>query len=475
MSIGGFSITDSAIRFFSIDKGRPIKAAVSLPPGAIKNGQIQDREQVLFALRKIHALLPYPVKPTPVILTALPGQILAQSFTTPVFLDEAGLKDSLQLNLKTLSPWDPQATYYDAQPLSSADSGQLIFLGAFVKSDIVGPLIKILEEADFNPVAIEFPALSLSRLIKQWGIGLNFSENHLFLDLNDGGFAVGVLARGELHYSRSVAWETVSQGGDDPQGAIGRELQQAAAFYQTHFGGEPNALIFTPNIVTEFLLALQDRFKFKIKKLGLKSFGDLKPDWFSAVGAYLRGLVPRGEDVLVSLDSEGTESRYWHSFVAHFVSRWRNWVLIGLASTLLIFLGINTFLLRTENRLRNELADVARRSEVNDLKSFYDQAAYFNGLVELVKDIESQTLIRSAVVARLQELAGRAVVFDELSLSGANGIIVGRGDSELAVVDFKNRLAADRRFINVELPLSGIVTGPDKKALFTLSFQIALP
>ncbi len=482
MVIGGLNIADNSLHFISLQRGRLVKAAVSLAPNIFKNGVVQDREQLIYAFRKLHAQIPHLSEPVPIILTSFPANVLAQSFSIPGFLDQESIEESVKVNLEMLTPWDLRETYCDAQQLKGVSaSGQLDFLGAFVPAYLVDDLVNCLSEANFNAVAVEFPALSLSRLVRQWGTGLDFTNNYLLLDLAEEGFVLCILIGGDPYFSRFVAWETVFEERDDHREAILKEVRQTLDYYSNRFGGELKNLIVTPNISTEFLSIIQQAFKFKIKKLGLKMFPDLKPMWFSALGAHLRGLMPRSDDVLVSLSAVGTELQYFRSFISHFIAKWRNWILGGLAGILFVFLIADNILLRVEQSLKSELQETLSRQAVEDLALHEERAVHFNQLVSRAQFLEERIFHWSPSLARLNNLAGPAVIFDKISVTADrispeeiqyNVVILGRGDSEVAIIDFKNKLLNDPHFENVNLPLSSIVTGTDKKAVFTLNFQV---
>ncbi|MEK9186470.1 MAG: hypothetical protein AAB885_02675, partial [Patescibacteria group bacterium] len=268
---------------------------------------------------------------------------------------------------------------------------------------------------------------------------------------------------------------------DDAWQAVIRELKQATAFYSSRFGGEVKSLIVTPNITTDLLLAIQEHFKFHIKKLGLKFLPELKTDWFPALGAHLRGVMPRSKDGLVSLLSVGTEEQYFSSFISHFISKWRNIALAVLGAALVLFVIFDNILLGTERNLDARIKTTASRVEVEELKVLEERARYFNQLAEQAKILEEQSVSWSPLLLKLNNLSGAKIIFDKLSLSADkvspeeinyNGIIIGRGDNEIAIIDFKNRLLSEKNIANVNLPLSSIITGADKKAAFTLNFQI---
>lgn len=473
MSIGGLHVSDSAIRYVNVKNGRLVKAAIALPPGVVKNGALRDRDQFLYSLRKLRALIGYG-KILPVVITALESEVFVQPFSIPALSEEKNLKEATELNLKALAPRDTRDLYYDAQRLEGGLTSQLDFLGAFVSSALVDNFLGVLMEAGFEVIAVEFPALSLARLARQQGAGLDFISDHLFIDLSDEGFTTMALTKGQLYLSRFISWQSIQDEGDRPQDVIVREVKQTFELYRLRFGGLPKTLIASPNVRPEFIEIFMGQLPgLAIVNLALVLYPNVNAVWHPALGAYLRGLVPRSLDTLVSLASIGTETAYWRSYLSHLVSRWRNIVIGSLAIALAGFLLLNNYLLRVTRTIDSQSAIVGESASAKELSFYQDRAREFNASVDLAKAIDGQVISLAPILLRLETLAGKSIVFSEVSLSPTRGTIIGRGDSEPQIVDFKNRLAADTaNFAEVNLPLSDIVIGQDKKAVFTLNFRI---
>src|SRR3990167_4899887 len=130
--VGGLEINDLNLRFAYIKKGNVFSTSVKLEPETIKDGKIQDRQNFLKALNKLHSQISsYSRKKICVIATIPDNNVYAQIFNLPESA-EAQLEEAAKLNLQMISPIDFERAYSDWQAVGKSRENGFEILGAFI-------------------------------------------------------------------------------------------------------------------------------------------------------------------------------------------------------------------------------------------------------------------------------------------------------------------------------------------------------
>src|SRR3989344_3210925 len=162
--VGGLEIGETAIRFFEIKDGAVKKFGVGLEPGVVEDGRVKDRARLVNVLRGLKTTIGAAHVTMPVAVSLPSKNVYTQAFSIPV-LNEAGVEEAADLNLRMLSPIDIKTAYYDWQKLGDLQGGQKEeLLGAFTPKAVVDDFSCSLDAAGFMTVAVEFPALSVARV-----------------------------------------------------------------------------------------------------------------------------------------------------------------------------------------------------------------------------------------------------------------------------------------------------------------------
>jgi len=475
--IGGLEIDDFAVRFVSFTGNKLRQAVVALPSGTVADGQVKNRAALIAALKSLHQRLSTRIQPLDVIVTASSANVYTQLFSLPASVSEKNLAESLKLNLEMLSPFDIKSAYYDAQRLG-ASNDQIDYLGAFINAMIVDQFLMALTAADFNVIAFEFPALSLSRLTRQFS-EINFYGSHVLINVGAEGIMFLVVARGQLYFHYFISWKTIkeekkSMSHSDIEAVTVRELRRLINFYQTKFGKPlDDIIILAPKMLLDLRQVIKENFAQKIYIPAIELFPQLSPVWYPAFGAAVRGLTPRSEDNFISLMASGTEEQYLQSRILHFISLWRNVAIIALGFLLIAFLTADSVLMNTSRSLKEELLSKLARSDVQEVEQLQKQAQDFNRQIALMAGLKDKTANWSPLFEQLNRLMGSEVVLQRVYIDPQKRVVLsGRTKSESEAVNFKNRLLQEKNFDKVVLPLSSLQAHKDGTVSFTLTFEI---
>lgn len=481
LPIGGLEISDSALRYLRADGQNLVTFSVRLPLGIITEGTIKDRNNLLVAFQQLHSRIDKnPGTILPVIVSLPAAAVYTQSFTVPL-LGEEETAEAAALNLQMISPIEQLETaYYSWQKLGQRKGSvnQQDILGAFVSRSFVDDLNAVLKEANFYPAAFEFPALAIARLFKILGDQAQgvFMAVNVFTD----GLDFLLIQDGDLYFSYFRSWRSIQ--GDSRQiklkyfqDAIKEEVQKVVNFAGSHFS-EPirAALLISQGLEKEIVEIIQSKFNFKIIPLRASQYPYLVPLWFTSLGAALRGAILRSEDNLISLAGKRAEQEYYQNQALAFIPLWRNFLAAALGVLLLAFVVSDAVLARINSGLQKQVNALAVLPENQEAAQLEEAARKFNNSVAGIKNIKSQSRNWSPFLEKIFELAGKGVFIDKTAVSalGAPVNLSGRGTSEKAILDFKNRLVAQPQLSDVTLRLTDIKPAGGGLFSFNLTFVI---
>lgn len=477
--IGGLQISDSALQFVLAEGERPLTAAFRLPPGVIKNGVIQNKQSFLELLRHLHKMIrPDGESERVRVIVSLPAELVyTQSFNVPN-IDPGLIEESARLNLQMISPLPPERVYLSWQLLSETPD-QYEFLGAVAERTVIDDFARLLREANFLPTAFELPSLSLSRLINRT---MTPSQRAvLTINISSDGLDLFVLRNGRLYFDHFRSWLSIQ--GENRQisrqafeAAVLEETQRVINFTLSRFKEQlSQTILIAPGFEKEIKDLLESRFGLTVSSLELRNFSSLGPSWFVALGAALRGLIERSRDQEISLSSLTSLEEFYQEQVIRFVVLWRNIILGTAFIFLVIFIGINIFLVNLEQRIEQQLAGFRTQPVIQELEQLQAEVSEFNRLVGLVETVKGSEFRWGPFLAQLQNIAGRSrVSFDQIFINSPDRpiSIAARAPSSVLAIEFKNNLAKESNFANVDLPLTSVVTLEDNSISFSVSFSL---
>ena len=481
--IGGLEINDLNLRFTYIKKGNVFPASVKLEPETVKDGKIQNRQNFLKALNQLHSQITnYSRKKICVIATIPDNNVYAQIFNLPESA-ETQLEEAAKLNLQMISPIDFERAYSDWQAVGKSRENGLEILGAFFHSELIDELDDSLREANFAPVAIEFSSLSLARLASELGEAINPQNPFILFNVGANGLSFSLIKNGNLYFNHFVSWQSVY--GNERRVAfesfkklIIEEIKKVLNFSSTHWGHQTNAIFISSHgLIEEIAKIVSESFSFNSKILTLKNFKNFERDWFLALGAAIRGSMPRSQDSIISLSKIGTEKEFYKQQNAVFLKIWRNIALAFLITILIIFISADGFLMKITKNLNNQLSILTASknqpgSSMAELNKLQEEAANINKKISLAVLAYEGRLQRSELLENIKNKASDNIILKRISVQLRDSpiFINAWAQGEQNALEFKDRLVSDSRFSEIDLPISKI-TPSVGGVEFTISFK----
>lgn len=480
-AVGGLELADGVLRFLLIREGRtPLAASLRLPPSVIEGGYLKDRAKFVSALRALRAQASHSRRPFHVVLVLPAELVYTQTFSTPL-LERDRLNEAARLNLQMLSPIEFSKVHADWQKIGESFSGggQIEILGAFAEAAPVQAFVEASMEAGFSVAAVEFPALSIARLIAERG-GLEGVASHLVISVLTDGLSLMLMKERNLYFSHFHPWHTIREeiGGKemstgDFKNFLSREIQKVLNFYSGRWGGTVSGVILLGGDLNgELKKLVEENFGLKAIPFVPRGMPEASLSAHTVMGAALRGLIPRAEDTFLSLTDIPVQVQYRDARILNFIALWRNIILTVAAFTIVLFAGVDLLLSREEGKLEKTVPPGGTPEELAELEDLEADAREFNELVRKVFLAKAGATHSAEFFRRLKELTSGEVAIKKLTIREGTVSIVGSAPSEANVLSFRNRLASEKRFTDVALPFENIKTNPDGSADFGLTLKL---
>lgn len=479
-NIGGLEITDFALRFLRIENNKIQQTSLPLPPGIVSGGKIIDKQKLAAALRRLRDQIDSPKKKTHIVLVIPAVNVYSQSFTMPI-VSEKHLKKTAELNLQMVSPIEIQSAYYGYKLIGETRYGQLEAVSAFAAAEIVDSFLVVLKQAGFEAAAVEFPSLSLARLVKEYGTGFNPDTPYLMINISNDGPDLMIFKNGHIHFNYFVSSLSMHNeiGGrtltnDHFHDFFSFQVRQILNFY-TNRSGLPiqEAIVVNSPIAQELISALRENFSLNVKLLTIGKYNQVAPEWYSVLGAALRGLIPRAKDTFITLTAVGVQEGYNRQIALNFVRMWRNIVIVVLGFMLLVFSAATVFLNLVSASAKKDLEN---RSLVplSEVQNLHESSQKFNLLVDSALLAQSASDPWSPILEKIKSLGGQAIMVERLFIDPSMAVLLtGRAANDSSVLAFKKAVEKEPNFKEIVLPLANIKSNADGSVSFNLQFKIA--
>ncbi len=481
--IGGLEVSDLALRFLRFEDEKLKQASVALPPGVIVEGKVMERDKLIAALGALHSQIEKSKKIVHAVVVMPASNVYTQSFSMPM-VAEKNLRETALLNMQMVSPIDSKSAYSDYQVIGETKPGQIEALGAFVAAQEVDDLLSALKEANFDVIAVEFIAMSLMRLVKNYSAGLKADAPYLIAHLSADGPDIMIVKNGHLYFNYFHSWAAIQTeiGGrkmaaKDVQDFLATHIRQVLNFYTSRWGGAIKDIVLVQNpIAKEIKENIQQSFGIDAQLLTIGKYNQLSPLWYAALGAALRGTTPRSKDKDLTLTATGVDVGYYREAALNFVRTWRSIILVTLGFVAAMFVVGDVFLITTsasvaENLKSGTLVPLADIQALQaDVQKFNTNVAYALKAQDLS---DPWSPIFDKILTDIKSLSGQNIKIDRLYIDqNLSGLMIAKASNDSAVINFKNAMAKEPNFQDVVLPLSNIKVNSDGTVSFTLQFKI---
>lgn len=486
-TISALSIEDRIVRVFCFDKSITKINKVGqypLPLGFIDEGVIKKPQELEAFLKSLKQKL-WPKDKNVWIILSLPSSNFYTNILSLPDLEEERFKDAVIFNTQMVAPLPLEEVYFDWEDwgVASNTNERQAFIALGIKKQ-VDAYLKILNNLNFQVIAVEPWALSLSRFLATFG---EKDKAVLTIALRNDGIEFILSENNKLIFFDFDSWKEIF-GAHIPaqitvemlQKHIDSEIPMLLNFYYLKRQKPIEKFIFisTDNqIVSVISQWLKNEYHLEPFFITLPNYLKwLSLDWGSVVGAALRALIPRYQDTIVSLAPVGTEDSYNQNRIYRITSLWSK-VIMTVTSVLLIGFVLmdqfmfSPFLKRVEANAKIPLDNSLIMKE----KLLIQEVDEFNALIKMLGDYSHFKKNWSDILTVLFNNASKYHInINRIFVSNApanNITIQANGTQQEDVINFKNALSDSSKIFDVNLPLESLVSTPQGLS-FTINAKI---
>ncbi|MEK7097329.1 MAG: pilus assembly protein PilM, partial [Patescibacteria group bacterium] len=230
--IVGLEITSGHLRAVLLEKNKKgglkiTKKSSPLAQGMIENGQISNKLELSLALKKFRQENKSLFKSKYIILALPPMFVFYEIMKFPAITDEQ-INESIALNIntKTLFPFEAGEIYYDWEPVKLKDPIHREAAVAFAMKEYIKDWMEVCESAELEPLAFEIPSASITRALE------NFNDKSgVVIRIIKEGLEIFIASDKKLALSRFVQMPGIGNL-DEFKSFIKNELGKTLRFYQ---------------------------------------------------------------------------------------------------------------------------------------------------------------------------------------------------------------------------------------------------
>lgn len=452
--IAGLSITDKHLRLVLLSRetdpatkktGVVVKAVSEEPLifGTIANGEIKNEDQLRTALQNL--LIKTPAKITYAIL-ALPQELIySRIFSFPKTITGEKLEETMRVTVGFNLPNSTADIYLDWEK-SDAEKNEILLQS--IPQKAAESYISILQSAGLRVVAVESQASSMARVIE-----MTTPRPILLVKQGEAGASFIILKDRIVRFTNFIPKKFTAE-------ELSLEIKKISDFYESE-----------DEAVVEAISA--ENIKIAPKFAAHPDMKEQSYRWLAATGAALRGLLPRGEDKLISLMPVGTEKAYEAQkgiVFTKFVSD----IAIGISLSFVIaFAGALGFVNFIGSNLSRQLSELASLPLPKDAIALEDKAQRFNNLTAAISEIYRSSPRWSKLIAELRQRAPAGITITGVAIqSAANPFTInGIGRTREQINTFRRILEESPVFTEVKLPITNLQLRTDIPFSMTLRLE----
>lgn len=445
--VAGLSVSESKLRLVLLDHDKKgnvvIKSMVEedLPLGAIDDGAIKDTNKFSDAVESLKEKAPFKIKY--IVLTIPHYQTYSRTFYFPKIITGEKLKETMNVTVGFSLPVKVEDVYLDWEKLDT-DRNEL-FLQTIPRT-VADFYVKTLDTSGITVIALESNVLSIPRVIDL------DPQPTMIISREKERFSFVIIKNRVIKFVRSVKKQFDEKG-------LNNEIKRISDFYEAE--DEPIS-----NIV-----------KFNETKIVPKfsSHPNLRENshlWLAAIGAAIRGLLPRGEDELISLLPVGTEEAHENKKDLAFTKFISDTVTAISLFFVLAYIGAWIFIGLIAGGLDAQIGELASIPLPQNAVRVETQAKEFNSLVSVINQIDKDSPRWSRPLNELRNRTTPGISIRTINItSPTNPInINGVASTREALNAFRRSIEESEMFTNISLPITNLELRRDIP--FSMSFSL---
>lgn len=438
--IVGIDINDAEIRLAILgeDKnGAPriaLLASEKVPPGIIAGGVVKDPKALTLTLAKLVRSAHEGRKKTNItyaIVSISADAAYTRLYDFPSSIKGARLEETMKLTVGFQLPVKTEDVYLDWEKTTNETKNEVSL--SSMKKSAVDAYLTALHDAGIRTVALEIHPQSTAR-------SAEFSnKTTLLVEESTDSTVFSIISAGIVQFVRAVPKTNL------PNDKVREEIRKISDFAEAK-GIKPE--------ITTTIGKLMPREPFSLYP-NLKDEGGM---WLIAIGAAVRGLIPRDKDTLVSLLPVGTETAYAYQKAQIFSAFIAN-IIVGLSIFFIAtFAGTWLLLVSIEQRIAAQVERAASLPLPENASGLEERAVKLNALVAQTLPLVQSFQTWSPVLNEIKARVTAGIFITGISIPGpSNQIgITGVAKTRQSLNEFKRSLDDSAIFGTITLPLTNL-------------------
>jgi len=412
----------------------------SIPAGTIEDGVVIDQALLGSILKKIWEKVNLK---TYVAIVSIPSdKIYSHIFSFPGSIDGARFTEAVHLDIDFQLPIKKEKVYIDWEDIGDTPGTKEILLST-IPREISNGYIAAFETAGIKMLALESDITSIARAVK-----IEPKQATLLVKETPEGSTVFIVKDGTLRFTRILPKKFLSK----------TKLKAEIKRIKNSFEFKSNNPVIELSLDKASVPLLVDHPK------------ESQLEWLIAVGAAMRGEIPKGEDSLISLLPVNTREAFAHEKTNTFIILLRN-ITIGISVFFVIAFSASYILIMTLSQYANRTVIIIPASSLPpDLLQKKLLIEQINILTTTGKLILAGTPIWSTVIDEVM-----VTIIDGITVSRFSTGLITEGISLAGVARdretlnlFKKSMQKSDMFTQVELPITNLEQKADIP--FSISF-----
>jgi len=458
--IAGLEINDSALRLVLLktkkQEAPKVKFSLEevLPEGDLQGGVIKNPAGFLKSLKNLLARARPKVK---FVIVSIPADsIYAKVFSFPPGVVGKKLDSSIKLATAFQLPKEPDQIYSDWEKL--ADENRNLALLSLSDRTLINDLIAPMESAGLKVLAVEYHQMSLARALT-----LPAGQAALVIEKSSAGYIFSINKNKTVRFLRSLPRERLYS-------SLGGEAARIRDYYEIE-DCPLKKIILLGDFNKEEIDSLES-LKNDLEISALPTADTVPP---VALGAGLRGLIPRSADKLISLMESGTEEAYEQKKALTFADFLTKTSLLVAAFFVLAYAATWILVVRIEENFNKQITMVTSRPDQGAAVELEQTVAKYNSRIGQTSILAKEEISWSKLLMLINKTLPPGLAVTNLTAGSLNSPItlVGISKDRPALKAFKKNLDESPDFKDIVLPQTNLEKRNDIP--FMASFNLADP
>ncbi len=496
--IGGLEISDNYLRYILLAENNRILTAISLnlPPETISGGKIKNAGNFEAALKELNSrikkFIKFPKNELIELIVSIPGSaIYASNLELPQLKDKE-LKEAIALNLKLASPIPLESSCYDWKEFSPKNAKKINIICAFAEKNIIAFLDELLKKCGFMAAAIEFSELSLLRAITTY-YPPAAKEPHLLAHISQNGIDIVVGQNRQLIFNYFYEWkdeEKLDLNVANIAKILKSEIQKTINYYSSRFLAPTlnsnnnaaldqaplNIILSGEKIDIKFLIGISEILKHAIPN---KIIAPIKKgDYIIALGAALRGKIPRLKDSEITLATVKIEEKYKIAQTESLINFWSKIINFTIIFFIIIYLSTDYFLIKREQiKINGSEYLNLKKSEGEKIATAVNLSQKIkktNTAIKITIKAQESTTNPATVLKILSQIAAKfsiSILNANIESADKPLSITGTAPNQEMISKFKDVLSKSHHFEKIDLPIANL-TEIERKIQFKMIIYV---